>query len=121
MKDVILRCPPHQRDFAWPLGAVEQYLEDIVGAMTESDADYFLGLIVLVERANYASKMYEILDGQQRLATTTMIYAAIRQWLRDNGLDNEAAKIQNDFIGISEIGEEEDEPRIVLNINNRDL
>lgn len=89
--------------------------------MTESDADYFLGLIVLVDTENAASKRYEILDGQQRLATATMIYAAIRQWLRDNGLDNEAAKIQNDFIGISEIGEEEDEPRIVLNINNRDL
>ena len=113
--------PPHQRDFAWPLGAVEQYVEDIVGAMTDSDSDYFLGLIVLVDTDDAASKRYEILDGQQRLATTTMIYAAIRQWLRDNGLDNEAAKIQNDFIGISEIGEDEDEPRIVLNINNRDL
>jgi uncharacterized protein with ParB-like and HNH nuclease domain len=114
--------PPHQRDFAWPLGAVEQYLEDIIGAMTQSDADYFLGLIVLVDNTENAfSKRYEILDGQQRLATTTMVYAAIRQWLRDKGMDNEAAKIQNDFIGISEIGEEEDESRIVLNINNRDL
>jgi len=113
--------PPHQRDFAWPLGAVEQYIEDIVGAMTESDIDYFLGLIVLVDTQDAASKRYEILDGQQRLATTTMIYAAIRQWLRDNGEDSDATKIQNDFIGISEIGEKEDEPRIILNINNRDL
>ena len=113
--------PSHQRDFAWPLGAVEQYIEDVVGAMTESDSDYFLGLIVLVDTEDAASKRYEILDGQQRLAITTMIYAAIRQWLRDNGLDNEAAKIQNDFIGISEIGEDEDEPRVVLNINNREL
>lgn len=113
--------PSHQRDFAWPLGAVEQFIEDIVGEMTESDSDYFLGLIVLVDTEDAASKRYEILDGQQRLATTTMIYAAIRQWLRDNGLDNEAAKIQNDFIGISEIGEDVDEPRVVLNINNREL
>ena len=89
--------------------------------MTESDSDYFLGLIVLVDTEDAASKRYEILDGQQRLATTTMIYAAIRQWLRDNGLDTEAGKIQNDFIGISEIGEAEDEPRIVLNIHNREL
>src|SRR3974390_1256136 len=50
-----------------------------------------------------------------------MIYAAIRQWLRDNGKDNEAAKIQNDFIGISEIGEDQDEPRIILNVSNREL
>jgi hypothetical protein len=113
--------PPHQRDFAWPLGAVEQYIEDVIRAMTESDSDYFLGLIVLVDTENAANKRYEILDGQQRLATTTMIYAAIRQWLRDNGMDNEAAKIQNDFIGISEIGEDQDEPRIILNISNRDL
>jgi uncharacterized protein with ParB-like and HNH nuclease domain len=113
--------PPHQRDFAWPLGAVEQYIEDVTGAMTRSDSDYFLGLIVLVDTEDAASKRYEILDGQQRLATTTMIYAAIRQWLRDNGMDNDAAKIQNDFIGISEIGEEQDEPRIVLNVNNRNL
>jgi hypothetical protein len=115
------QVPSHQRDFAWPLGAVEQYLEDIVGAMSASDSEYFLGLIVLVDTEDASANRYEILDGQQRLATTTMIYAAIRQWLRDNAMDSDAGKIQNDFIGISEIGEEEDEPRVILNINNSDL
>jgi len=113
--------PAHQRDYAWPLGAVEQYLDDVISAAEEPESDYFLGLIVLVDTEDPTSKRYEVLDGQQRLATTTMIYAAIRQWLRDNGLDNEAAKIQNDFIGISEIGEEQDEPRIILNVNNQEL
>jgi len=113
--------PSHQRDFAWPLGAVEQYLEDVVGSMADAENDYFLGLIVLVDTDTPTSKRYQILDGQQRLATTTMIYAAIRQWLRDNGLDTEASKIQNDFIGISEIGIEQDEPRIILNVNNQEL
>jgi len=113
--------PAHQRDYAWPLGAVEQYLDDVISAAEDPESDYFLGLIVLVDTENPTSKRYEVLDGQQRLATTTMIYAAIRQWLRDNGLDNEAAKIQNDFIGISEIGEEQDEPRIILNVNNQEL
>ena len=106
--------PRHQRDFAWPLGAVEQYLEDVVGAMSEADSDYFLGLIVLVNTDNPTEKRYEILDGQQRLATTTMILAAIRQWLRESGQDTEATKIQKDFIGISEIGEEQDEPRLII-------
>jgi hypothetical protein len=113
--------PTHQRDYAWPIGAVEQYLDDVVEAMRDAESDYFLGLIVLVYTDDPSSKRYEILDGQQRLATTTMVFAAIRQWFRDHGLDNEAAKIQNDFIGISEIGEDEDEPRIILNINNREL
>ena len=89
--------------------------------MQGGDTDYFLGLIVLVVPGHATSGRYQILDGQQRLATTTMVYAAIRQWLRDRGLDGEATKIQNDFIGISDIGEEEAEPRIVLNLDNRDL
>jgi hypothetical protein len=112
--------PPHQRDYAWPLGAVEQFLDDVVEAMQDGDADYFLGLIVLVDTENPEERRYEILDGQQRLATTTMVYAAIRQWLRDNGEDQEAGKLQNEFIGISEIGESQDEPRLILNINNRE-
>ena len=89
--------------------------------MGQPDRDYFLGLIVLVDTADASQKRYEILDGQQRLATATMIYAAIRQWMRDHGYDSEAAKIQNEFIGISEIGEEEDEPRIVMNVNDQAL
>ena len=113
--------PPHQRDYAWPVGAVEQFLDDVIEAMIESDSDYFIGLIVLVDTSDPTKKRYEILDGQQRLATTTMIYSAIRQWMRDHGEDNEAAKIQNEFIGISEIGEEKDEPRIVMNINNQEI
>jgi len=113
--------PAHQRDYAWPVGAVEQYLDDVVEALSDPESDYFLGLIVLVDTDEPSSKRYEILDGQQRLATTTMIFSAIRQWLRDNGIDEDAAKIQTSFIGISEIGEDQDEPRIVLNTNNRAL
>ena len=113
--------PPHQRDYAWPLGSVEQFLSDIVSSMEDADADYFLGLIVLVATDNPAKRRYQILDGQQRLATTTMVYAAIRQWLGDNREDTEANKIQNEFIGISEIGESQDEPRVILNTYNQDL
>jgi len=108
--------PPHQRDYAWPIGAVDQFLDDIVNAMDDGEADCFLGLVVLVDSDARSGNRYEILDGQQRLATTTMVYAAIRQWLRDAGRDDEAVKIQKDFIGISEIGESEDEPRLILNV-----
>src|SRR5207247_1065108 len=82
--------PAHQRDYSWPIGAVEQYLEDIVDAMKRGDSDYFVGLIVLVDTENPTKTRYQILDGQQRLATTTMIYAAIRHWLKANDFDSEA-------------------------------
>jgi hypothetical protein len=115
------QVPLHQRDYAWPIGAVEQFANDICEAMERNDSEYFIGLIVLVDKDFTNSKRYEILDGQQRLATSTMIFAAIRHWLKNNGFDNDAQKIQSDFIGISEIGQDQDEPRLILNLNNREL
>lgn len=113
------RVPDHQRDYAWPTGAVEQFLDDIDTALKNNEPDYFVGLIVLVEPATDNS--WQILDGQQRLATTTMIYSAIRSWLIQNGFEKDAQKVQERYIGISELGEEKDRPRIALNVKDRDV
>ena len=114
------RVPDHQRDFAWTDEEVEQFLDDIVGAMQDSEQDYFLGLVVVVEPEE-SDEAWEILDGQQRLATTTMVYAAIREWLYAAGFEKDAIKLQDDFIGARELGETELAPRLILNINNRTL
>jgi len=113
------RVPDHQRDYAWPTGAVEQFLEDVDSALKNNEPDYFIGLIVLVEPTTDNS--WQILDGQQRLATSTMIYSAIRSWLLQNGFDKDAQKVQERYIGISELGEEKDRPRIALNVKDRNI
>lgn len=113
------RVPDHQREYAWPTDAVEQFLEDIDTAFKNNEPDYFVGLIVLVEPENDGA--WEILDGQQRLATSTMIYSAIRSWLKENGFEKDAQKIQEHYIGISELGEEKDRPRIALNVRDREI
>lgn len=113
------RVPDHQREYAWPAGAVEQFLEDIDTAVKNNEPDYFVGLIVLVEPESDGA--WEILDGQQRLATTTMIYSAIRSWLKENGFEKDAQKVQENYIGISELGEEKDRPRIALNVRDREI
>jgi hypothetical protein len=113
------RVPDHQRDYTWPTGAVEQFLDDIDTAVKNNEPDYFVGLIVLVEPGTDNS--WQILDGQQRLATSTMVYSAIRSWLLQNGFDKDALKVQERYIGISELGEEKDRPRIALNVKDRDI
>ncbi len=116
----LFRVPDHQRDFMWrPDDEVEQFLDDIIRAFKEESPDYFMGLIVLVSPREDEGA-WEILDGQQRLATTTMTYAAIREWLHSAGIVRDAEKIQNDFIGMVALGEAEDKPRLTLNISNRD-
>ena len=112
------RVPDHQRDFAWTEDEVEEFINDVVGAIKDSERDYFLGLLVVVEPAQLNGP-WEILDGQQRLATTTMVYAAIREWLMSAGFQEDASQIQNAFIGSRELGQTQLTPRLTLNINNR--
>ena len=108
--------PDHQRDFAWT-EEVEEFLKDVIDALKADEKDYFVGLVVLVNPEQDRSS--EILDGQQRLATTTMIYAAIREWLYGAGFEKDAIKLQHDFIGSRELGHEDETPRLTLNVNNR--
>lgn len=108
--------PDHQRDYAWSPDEVAQLLTDIERAIKDGEDDYFLGLIVLE-----ASKPLNILDGQQRLATTTMIYAGIREWLHAAGLESDAHQAQGRYIGLQSFGATEDRPRLTLNINDREF
>src|SRR5258706_15035857 len=87
----LMRVPDHQRDYAWLHDdEVEQFLEDIRRAIADDSPEYFLGLIVLVRPRE--DGWWEILDGQQRLATTTIVYAAIREWLHAAGFEDDARK-----------------------------
>lgn len=114
----LMRVPDHQRDFAWQADdEVTQFLDDVVRAHGEAAAEYFLGLVVLVSPRDEHG--WEILDGQQRLATTTMVYAGIREWLHGAGFAADAQKVQNAFIGVSALGEDIDRPRVTLNITDR--
>ncbi|MDF1598044.1 MAG: DUF262 domain-containing protein [Acidimicrobiia bacterium] len=108
----LFQVPDHQRDFAWTNDEVEQLFSDVVRAIQDTAPEYFLGLIVLV--APGEGDAWQILDGQQRLATTTMVYAATRTWLRERGFDTDAHDIQREYIGYRSLGEDDDLPRLTL-------
>jgi len=112
-----LLVPKHQRDFSWPLDNVKQFIEDILGAFENHDPDYFIGLIVLLgPRGND----WYILDGQQRLATTTMVYSSIRQWLANRGYEGDEKQIDSEFIRARQLGGDYS-PRLIMNATNHDL
>jgi uncharacterized protein with ParB-like and HNH nuclease domain len=69
-----LRVPPNQRAYAWDEKYVLALLQDFSGAIKDPDEDYFLGTIVLT---GAKGEVPEVSDGQQRLATTTIILARI--------------------------------------------
>jgi len=70
-----LAVPPNQREYAWTDKQVTQLFRDYSRAI--NNGSYFLGTIVTIPRG----EGLEVVDGQQRLATTAILLAAIRDHL----------------------------------------
>lgn len=83
--DAFYNMPIYQRPYSWDKERVEQLWFDIVEAYKNhtidpsQDSNYFLGSVVVVKKENG----YEVVDGQQRLTTLTILFCT----LRDLGLD----------------------------------
>lgn len=73
-----LRVPRYQRPYTWTEREVRELIQDLWRAFKRGATFYFIGQIVLVK--NQQGKL-EISDGQQRLATTTMLMAYTRDRL----------------------------------------
>ncbi|HYH68682.1 MAG TPA: DUF262 domain-containing HNH endonuclease family protein [Urbifossiella sp.] len=74
-----LAVPVNQREYAWKREHVEDLFQDFQDAVANGKTAYFLGTIVLT--AGRTPTAMEVTDGQQRLATTTILLAAIRDYL----------------------------------------
>jgi len=82
LKDIFLgdtyrfEIPSYQRPYSWTTREAQELLDDVVEAMEDDQDDYFLGSFVLVKQPN--AKHAEVVDGQQRLTTLTILLAALR-------------------------------------------
>ena len=66
--------PDYQRDYSWSSDQVEELWTDIVTSES-AQAEYFMGAIVLNEQES--EDCFEIVDGQQRLTTFTLLFSVI--------------------------------------------
>jgi len=112
--------PKHQRDYSWTPIEVEELFNDIESTQARSSPAYYVGMLVRVE-PRVPGGRHQILDGQQRLTTLTLLFAAARDWCNAHGLDSDAKRLQADFIGFADYGQADHDPRIVLNSNNRQV
>src|SRR5882757_9226249 len=78
LKQNKLSVPPNQREYAWELKYVRTLFQDFAREIDSDDRLYFLGTIVTIPRPN---GVLEIVDGQQRLTTATILLSAIRDYL----------------------------------------
>ncbi|MFX3546644.1 DUF262 domain-containing protein [Ralstonia mannitolilytica] len=73
--------PDYQRPYAWTTEQATELFDDLYSAMQDARANgatsqYFLGSIVLIKNDRDPKAM--VVDGQQRLTTLTILFAALR-------------------------------------------
>jgi hypothetical protein len=107
--------PSYQRPYAWSTEEAGELFDDLLEFMESQGYDeaYFLGSIVLIKKENepYA----EVIDGQQRLTTLTILLAVIASFL-------EGSMKENFELYINEPGKpaEDIEPKPRLRLRERD-
>ena len=86
--DYLFEIPAYQRPYAWTTEQATELLDDLLTAMgndgeMEEVSPYFLGSIVLIKDAHRA--LAQVVDGQQRLTTLTILFCALRELSEDDG------------------------------------
>lgn len=112
LADRLLEVPAFQRSYSWDEGNVADFLSDLETARKKSTS-YFLGTVVFANSADSARQ--QIVDGQQRLATTAILLVAIRDALRDFKKEKSATHIDETYLRGYDLDSEELVERIVLN------
>jgi hypothetical protein len=91
--------PLLQRPYSWDTPEFAELWKDLTEFNDRNSGDglpgkeYFLGSVV-AHHIEGVDARYEILDGQQRLATLTILLATIRDLLREMGCEEDAYDIQ---------------------------
>jgi uncharacterized protein with ParB-like and HNH nuclease domain len=110
-----LIVPLNQREYSWEKKHVTDLLTDFTKALNMKS--YFLGTIVFTMTRDDA---LEVIDGQQRLATTTILIAAIRDHLLSLKEDMLVNSIEQEFLFKIIREKKEKSPRLTLNHQDRD-
>ena len=117
-----IQIPSYQRSYSWSVDEAKDLYSDIVRFQARypgdkiDNAEYFLGSVVGVKDG----KTLRLLDGQQRIATLTILLSAIRDALIDRN-DDYADELQKSVI------QERSKPgtalrnRLTLNVYDRDF
>ena len=85
------RIPIYQRNYAWKEPQIRQLIRDIYDYCGEKNKKYYIGtLVVRPDKEN----TFEVIDGQQRLTTLSMLVAYLKKE-QDNTQESEKTELKN--------------------------
>ena len=111
-----LTVPPNQRDYSWTVREVKTLFQDLARSIAEDDSNYFLGTIVTILRGD---GRLEVVDGQQRLATTAIMLAEIRNYLEEKD-PMIAQSVDGEILNVIDRNTRARVPRLQLNLDDNE-
>ncbi|RWX51707.1 hypothetical protein VU01_10942 [Candidatus Electrothrix marina] len=99
---LLYRVPPFQRDYSWSADEWDDLWQDFLSLhTTEEEPIHYMGYLVL---QSSDSKRFDIIDGQQRITTISIILLAAISLLHDLAQaesinDKRAEQLRNSYIG----------------------
>lgn len=117
------RVPLFQRDYSWTQDEWEDLWQDIQSTLTGSEPAHYMGYLVLQTQDQ---KNFDIIDGQQRLTTLSLLALAVLKALGDFVNRNiqpennrrRAEQLRNSFIGYLDPVTLVPRTKLTLNRNN---
>ena len=90
--------PIYQRPLVWSEDNFHDLVEDIKDAIDSGEESYFLGSILL--KTHEDKNTYEIIDGQQRLASIVVLLAVFRDHLNEPKIQKWLMQEEDEYAGI---------------------
>lgn len=88
------KIPIYQRNYAWKEPQIRQLIQDIYDYCGEKNKEkkYYIGTLVV--RPDKEKNTFEVIDGQQRLTTLSMLVAYLKK-VSNNTQESEKTKLEN--------------------------
>ncbi len=124
----IYRVPLFQRDYSWSEEQWEDLWQDIIALHADFSTSHYMGAIVL-QTSSQSEKEFIIIDGQQRLATLSIIAIAVIEKIRqlvEKNLDPDANQERQEILRRTYLGDKDPRSlryssKLILNQNNNDF
>ena len=116
--DFLFTIPNYQRPYAWTTDETGQLLDDLLAALEDEHKEinqmnpYFLGNIVLIKNGRADA---QVIDGQQRLTTLTILLSVLRELLDTENLNKYICQPRDEFSGSPA------RPRLLLRDRDQDF
>ncbi|WP_017324506.1 DUF262 domain-containing protein [Synechococcus sp. PCC 7336] len=124
----IYRVPPFQRDYSWQEENWEDLWQDILSLHRDPSISHYMGAIVL-QSSGTSDKEFTVIDGQQRLATLSIIAIAVIEKIRllvQQGIEEDANRDRQEILKRTYLGDKDPRSlryssKLLLNENNNDF